>query len=153
MLLFERKEGEKGRTTMAIYGPSGGSGGDSPGFHLLTAPIAKIQVWSGTYVNAIAFTDTTGNTITFGNTTTASSPPVEIDLEADEHIEQITGRCGQYVDSIIIETLGTRNRAFGPYGGPGGEISYVYRCNSGQEIIALWGSFGAWIDAIGVVTS
>lgn len=85
-----------------------------------------------------------------GNTTGEDH---EVMLDVEEHISQVRGRTGWYVDLLTLET--TRGRIVGPFAGPGGENSYEFP----QEVVLneiLSGFFGRadgqGIQSLGVYT-
>lgn len=71
-----------------------------------------------------------------------------ITLERGETIEQISGKYGVTVDSILIRT---NARTLGPFGGSGGAADYIYMAPTGHEIIGFIGRSGSVVDAIGVI--
>ena len=71
-------------------------------------------------------------------------------LKAGEFITQISGRFGQFVDSLTVETnLGAR---YGRYGGLGGFEDYEFPPTSTDEIVGFLGKSGTLIDSIGCRT-
>lgn len=132
-------------------GPSGGYGGapfvDNVPYG---AAATEIQIRSGAYVEAlqmvlqlpngqINYMDQHGGN--GGNADTFS-------LRNGEYITAISGRYGQYVDSIQFHT---NLRVSPTYGGSGGDADYYYEAPSGWQIVGFNGRSGAYIDAVGVV--
>ena len=68
-------------------------------------------------------------------------------LDSDEYIVGISGRCGDFVDSITIVTNKRRSQTFG---GSGGERSYDLEAPNGSQVIGFTGRAGEYLDAIGV---
>lgn len=70
-------------------------------------------------------------------------------LGDNEHIIAISGRYGEFIDSLRIHT--DLPRSSPTYGGPGGEADFNYEAPDGTEIAGFYGRAGDLIDAIGVV--
>jgi hypothetical protein len=68
-------------------------------------------------------------------------------LDSDEYIVGIFGRCGEYVDSIVIETNKRRSQQFG---GSGGDRSYRIEVPDGNQAIGFAGRAGGYLDAVGL---
>lgn len=71
------------------------------------------------------------------------------DLRRGEHIIEIGGRSGKYVDSLYVRTNERTQR----WGGPGGQFPYRYRVPRGSRLTGIWGRSGNLLDAIGVVVT
>jgi len=68
-------------------------------------------------------------------------------LDPDEYIVGISGRCGDYVDSLVIET----NRRPSPmFGGRGGDRDYRVQIPPRSQVIGFAGRSGEYLDAIGL---
>jgi hypothetical protein len=68
-------------------------------------------------------------------------------LDSDEYIIGISGRCGDFVDSIAIETNKRKSPTFG---GPGGDRNYAIAVPEGNQVIGFTGRAGGYLDAVGV---
>jgi len=69
-------------------------------------------------------------------------------LDSDEYITGISGRYGEYLDSIRIHT----NKRMSPvYGGRGGDRDFRLDVPSGNHCVGLTGRSGDLLDAIGLV--
>jgi len=68
-------------------------------------------------------------------------------LDSDEYVVGISGRFGEYVDSLRIHT----NKRTSPmYGGNGGDQDYRIDVERGSQAIGFLGRAGDYIDAIGL---
>jgi hypothetical protein len=130
---------------------AGGSGGDSfsdtqipPG-----ARISEIRSSSGRYVDGIqaVYTLTDGSVFEGpwhggrGGTINAFK------LDSNEYIVGLSGRYGEYIDSLIIRT----NRRTSPqFGGTGGQREFRIDVASGNQAIGFIGRCGKYLDAIGL---
>jgi hypothetical protein len=74
-------------------------------------------------------------------------------LSLNEFITEISGRSGQYLDSLTIETnLGTRVAFGGTGGGPVAGYEYPPEKDGSQEVIAFFGASGQLVDRLGIHT-
>lgn len=71
-------------------------------------------------------------------------------LANDEYLTGITGRYGEYVDSI---TLHTNTRSSPRFGGHGGEREFAIHANPGEQIVGIWSRSDTFINAIGAITA
>lgn len=72
-------------------------------------------------------------------------------LGAGEFVTEISGRSGQFLDSLSITT--STGRHFGRFGGLGGGADYEFPdTGPSQEIFGFFGRSGTLIDALGVHT-
>jgi hypothetical protein len=69
-------------------------------------------------------------------------------LDEGEYITGISGRCGEFVDSIRIHT---NKQTSALYGGTGGPTEYHYEAPQGTEVVGFYGRAAQYVDAIGVV--
>jgi hypothetical protein len=68
-------------------------------------------------------------------------------LQADEYITGLSGRYGDYIDSLRIHT----NRRTSPlFGGRGGNRNYRIDVPSGNQAVGLAGRAGSFLDAVGL---
>lgn len=145
--------------SLIVAGPSGGGGGSFVGFERLLQgepqlKIAEIRVRSGRYIDSI---EVRYHQITNGQCT--GSPLVTriggsggtlrqpLLLGCFEHVTQIRGRYGKYVDSLeVLTSEGQSIR----WGGSGGTSEFLYT-GADTGIVGLWGRGGRLVDALGVV--
>lgn len=157
--------GRSGRYVDAIgliYGPvylkaagqtrtAGGSGGSS--FTDTQIPfgarISEIRVNAGKYVDGIQAVYILPDGSTFeGAHHGGSGGNLQVfRLEANEYITGISGRHGEYVDSLKIHT---NRRTSAQFGGTGGRQSFRIDVPSGNMAVALIGRAGSYMDAIGL---
>lgn len=137
-------------------GPSGGTGG-SPFVDVIPegARIVEVKLWGGKRVDAFQiFYETAGGVRGWlpkrgGSGGKEVTPPLQ--LGRDEYINEIRGRYGDRVDSLVID-LETKRDWFGyKAGGDGGKGEYKYTAPPGTQIVGFTGRAGKEIDAIGVV--
>ena len=69
-------------------------------------------------------------------------------LDDDEFITGISGRAGDNVDSLVIQTI---KQSSPRYGGNGGRIEFSYNAPEDTEISGFMGRAADRIDAIGVL--
>ncbi|WP_425144820.1 jacalin-like lectin [Deinococcus sp.] len=67
---------------------------------------------------------------------------------ADEWLTRLSGRYGQTVDSLRLETNLGR---FAEFGGSGGDHAFCYDVPAGYALVGLFGSAGHFLDALGVI--
>jgi hypothetical protein len=158
-----------------VFGPSGGTGGDSgvtdsdvDDFEAeaqgAQTRVLQVEVRGGDFVDAIQFI----HLFTSGpqNGTPLSLPQhggnggdkhiLEVgSLERKEHIVKISGKYGQsffatdlLVHSVKIETDQGQKLEVG---GTGGNADYTYEAPPGFEIMGFYGRSGEFVDAMGVV--
>lgn len=135
-------------------GPAGGCGGrdfsDDP--HGMYGRIKQVTIRSGAYIDAIqiAYENSLGEIIEQPQHGGNGGGKDTFLLDDDEYIIEISGRFGQFVDSLLIETNKRRSCR---YGGNGGGAEYSYRAPDGYGIVGFIGRDGDYIDAIGVIFS
>jgi Jacalin-like lectin domain len=153
--------------TLFRVGPSGGIGGnafdddkDAPGV-VDNSFVSVIDVFAGQFVNSIQFFNTTSSNAPapLPKHGVDSGPRNRIVLEPNEYIVAISGKAGQYVDSISIRTRTSAGveKSYGPFGGLGGE-EFVYEApvlpapaDPDIVIAGVHGGAGAIIDSLGVI--
>jgi hypothetical protein len=137
-------------------GPSGGTGGDP--FHdeipAAGVTVANIRVFSGRnarvgsgkYLNSIQlFYSDHSQTVRHGH---AKGTRRDIALAGLEHIVEVSGFYGLFIDQLSIRTSSGRN--LGPFGGNGGTRQFRYHVPDGMAIIGFSGSSGDCVDALGI---
>ena len=144
-----------------VFGPSGGTGGNSgvtdSDVPVLEEPlntntrVIQVEVRGGEFVDAIQFTHLRNNDTTLLTLAQHGGPgghEQRLDINREEHITKISGRYGDFVDSITIETdKGQKLEA----GGAGGLGDYTYEAPPDFEIVGFYGRSGEFVDAVGVV--
>jgi Jacalin-like lectin domain len=132
-------------------GPSGGQGGN---FFVVAMVfdeskhyvVSQINVWSGSYIDAIQLTYTDGEST--GKIGGSGGSLTMYNLEGGEQIIELSGRYGSYIDSLSIST---NLRTFPVLGGGGGPREYRYQAPDGMSIIGFKGSAGSYLDALGIL--
>ena len=69
-------------------------------------------------------------------------------LDRDEYIIGLSGRCGDRIDSVRIQT---NKRSSQDFGGRGGSQEYRIDVPAGNEAIGFTGRSGKYLDAIGLI--
>ena len=133
-----------------IFGPSGGVGGhpydDSPPYE--NARVSELRVWSGSCVDAMQLVlDIDGENCEYIKHGGNGGNLGIIRLTYDEHITEVYGRYGSYVDSLSLRTNKGQIRRFG---GQGGHSEFIFTAPQGYCIIGFWGRAGHILDALGV---
>jgi Jacalin-like lectin domain len=135
-------------------GPSGGLGGNS--FYDEYPPdgafVLQINVWSGSYIDAIQLVYNNGSMTPkhggSGGTLTTWGPWLP-----GERLIELSGRYGDYIDSLSITTVlypGAPPRTYKTLGGSGGSIPFKYSVPQNMEIAGLLGASGSYVDALGI---
>jgi Jacalin-like lectin domain len=147
---------------MADFGPVGGPGGapfddlTDLGLDASTIRIVGLIIRSDKdkFVNAITpiYIDGAGQ-LALPKHGGDGGSEARLGLRSGEFITEISGRSGEFVDSLTIETnLGTRIGFGGPGGGPVEGYELPPDTESLQEVVAFFGASGTLIDRIGVHT-
>jgi hypothetical protein len=133
---------------------AGGSGGTSfsdsnisPGTRII-----EVQIFSGKVLDAIQITYQLqdGRTMTGARHGGSGGQAAVFRLDSDEYITGISGRYGQYLDSLSIQT----NKRTSPvYGGSGGTQSYRIDVPYRNQAIGFIGRSGQYVDAMGLLYS
>jgi hypothetical protein len=113
------------------------------------ARITEIRVFAGIFIDGIQAVYALPNGRLFEGAVHGNrgGAPNVFRLERDEYVIGLSGRCGQYVDSLQIMT----NRRTSPrYGGAGGKRDYRVEVDSGYQAIGFFGRSGKYLDAIGL---
>ena len=152
--------------TLTRTGPWGGSGG-SPfddreylpyfrGYFMgdVVAPvqIARMSISSGSFIDSIQVTYTNNSEI-LGQPRRhggGGGSRRDLVLQPGEYIIAVSGRYGDYVDSLTIRTGGSRSQIV-TWGGTGGARSFNYVAPPGTQIFGIWGSSGQYVDRIGLL--
>ncbi len=132
-------------------GPSGGRGGNEfkdSGFKDQTR-IKTITVYAGNIIDSIEITYITENKVTKSDRHGGGGGDKNVfNLDDDEYIIKISGKYGNKVDSLIIQT---NKRTLKKCGKDGGDVNFSYEAPEGMEIIGFFGHAGDTLDSIGVI--
>jgi hypothetical protein len=114
------------------------------------ARLAEVRVRHGTYVDALQMVyETTGGSLRqFERHGGGGGEAGVLKLDAGEYLTAISGRVGDFVDSIEFETSKRRKAGFG---GEGGWASYRYEAPPGTAIVGFWGRSSDVLNAVGVL--
>lgn len=129
-------------------GPSGGLGGnefeDDPPDE--TLGVFAILLYSGNVLDSIQleYTNRSRSDKHGGNGGNPGNIP---GLEFNEHIIELDGTYGDYIDMLNIRT---NLRSFGPFGLGGGPRTFLYHVPDGFEIIGFVGASGSYVDSLGI---
>jgi hypothetical protein len=148
---------------MADFGPIGGPGGapfddlTDLGLDAATVKIVGliIRADKDRFVNAITpiYIDEAGNLALPKHGGDGGSEEPGLGLRSGEFITEISGRSGQFVDSLTIETnLGARIGLGGLGGGPVEGYELPPDTAGTQEVVAFFGASGTLLDRIGIHT-
>lgn len=145
---------------MPDFGPTGGPGGSAfedeapPGME-----IGALIIRSGGPRNVVIAiqvlyrNSSTGQLLLGDQHGGGGGDQTIIALNGGEFVAEISGRSGQFLDSLTVET--SQGRRFGRFGGLGGSSDYEFPdplVGGPQEIFGFFGSSGTLVDAIGVRT-
>jgi hypothetical protein len=145
---------------MADFGPVGGPGGapfddlTDLGLDGATIRIVGLIIRSGAFIDAITpiYLDG-GGQLALPKHGGDGGLETRFGLRSGEFITEISGRSGQFVDSLTIETnLGARIGFGGSGGGPVEGYEFPPDTESPQEVVAFFGASGVFIDRIGIHT-
>jgi hypothetical protein len=145
---------------MADYGPVGGPGGGAfddltdLGLNASTMRIAGLIIRSGQFVEGITpiYLDGDGQ-LALPNHGGDGGLEMRLGLRPNEFITEISGRSGEFLDSLTLETnLGARIGFGGPGGGPVEGYELPPDTDGQQEVVAFFGGSGQFIDRLGIHT-
>ena len=130
---------------------AGGSGGTP--FSDTAIPsggrVSEVYVFSGNAVDAVQmqFTLPDGRTAVSPRHGGPGGQQNTFRLDSDEYIVAISGRYGDYIDSLRIHT----NRRTSPlFGGRGGSQDYRIDVADGNQAVGFVGRAGRYLDAVGL---
>ena len=145
---------------MADFGPVGGDGGGpfddlaDLGLDASTIRIVGLIIRSDQFINSIMpiYLDG-GGQLALPKHGGDEGLETRFGLRSGEFITEISGRSGQFVDSLTIETnLGARIGLGGLGGGPVEGYELPPDTAGTQEVVALFGASGTLLDRIGIHT-
>ena len=112
--------------------------------------IHEVRIWSGDKVDAVQVVARTKEGVSYELEKHGGAGGQEhvLPLDLDEYITGISGKFGEFVDSICIHTNKKQSTHFG---GQGGYSYYEYTFPEGEEVIGFFGRGGELIDSIGVI--
>lgn len=132
----------------AIYGGQGGT--PFPEMEVpRDARILEVNIFAGDWVDAVQITYILPNGRTLNSPRYGGSGGDRrvFRIDSDEYIVGLSGRYGQYIDSLRIHT----NKRNSPlYGGRGGARAYNIEIASGNYAVGFIGRGGNYLDAIGL---
>jgi len=138
---------EDGRTKV---GPAGGEGGEAFADKQLPkgAKVVGVKIRHGLYIDGIELLYKTADGKKEGLDWHGGDGGEEETflLEEGEFITGITGKTGEYVESLRIVTNKRKSRN---YGGDGGDKTFELQ-KSGEEVTGFCGRSGAVLDQIGI---
>jgi Jacalin-like lectin domain len=112
--------------------------------------VMEVRIYSGDVVDSVqmVYALPNGGT-TAGPRNGGSGGRLSVfNLGPDEFITGISGRCGDYIDSLRIHT----NRRTSPtYGGRGGNRDFRISIPPGTEAVGFAGQSGEYLDALGLL--
>jgi hypothetical protein len=139
----------------ALENTCGGKGGttfnDENGTQEGFRRVVEVQIRAGSLVDAIRVVheDRNGQRYALPAHGGAGGRLYRFELDhqgsTPEFIKKVNVRCGQFVDSIRIET---NLRTSPHYGGRGGSTEEIYEAYPGQQIVGFQGRAGSLLDAI-----
>jgi hypothetical protein len=114
------------------------------------ARVSEVHVFSGDYVDAVQMVYTLANGQLQSSSRRGGSGGRQniFRLDSDEYIVGLSGRYGEYIDSIQIHT---NKRTSPSYGGRGGSQEYQVGVASGNYAVGFSGRSGKYLDAIGLI--
>jgi hypothetical protein len=112
------------------------------------ARITEIRIQAGKYIDGIQvlYTLPDGTTVEGPFHGGRGGNTQVFRLESNEFITGISGRYGEYMDSLMIHT---NRRTSSRYGGSGGRQDFRIDVPSGNRAVGLIGRAGKYLDAIG----
>jgi len=114
------------------------------------AKVSAVYIWSGDLIDRIQFVYSLPNGSIFEGEGHGGrgGRRVVFKLNDDEYITGISGRHGDYIDSIRIHT---NRRTSSLFGGRGGNREFKVDVPSGNQAVGLTGRSGKYLDAVGLV--
>jgi hypothetical protein len=135
----------------SVFGGNGGANFSDTEFQS-GARIMEVRVYSENWIDAVqlGYEIQGGRTVTGPRRGGPGGRENVFRLEKDEYITGISGRYGDYIDSLTIQT----NRRTSPlFGGSGGKRDYRIEVPSGYQAVGFVGRSAKYLDAIGLITA
>ena len=134
--------------TEILGGPGGSSFSDSelqPG-----ARILEVHVRSGDRVDSVQMliSSPDGRTVMSPKRGGSGGRLNIFRVNRDEYITGVSGRYGDYIDSIRIHT---NKRTSALFGGPGGNRDFRVEVPAGNQAVGFAGQAGDYLDAVGLI--
>jgi hypothetical protein len=138
-------------TQTSVFGGNGGANFSDTEFQS-GVRITEVRVYTGNYIDAVQlgyeFQD--GRTVAGPRRGGPGGRENIFRLDRDEYITGISGRYGNYIDSLTIQT----NKRTSPvFGGSGGKRDYRIEVPSGYQAVGFAGRSAKYLDAIGLITA
>lgn len=132
--------------TVVAGGPGGNDFSDEP---LVSADqsVAEVVIHSGNLIDSVAVvvTDPAGDRSALPTHGGSGGNEARISLAPGEAVIGISGRHGDVLDSLTLQTTA---QSYGPYGGSGGGQEYSLQIPEGTEFIGFAGRSGQLVDAL-----
>lgn len=132
-------------------GPTGGEGGKDFAIYSIPADakLREIHVYAFGYVDALQLKyEINGDISELPRIGGHSGLHHAFVLDADEYLVGVSGRSGDYIDSIRFHT---NKRTSDSFGGWGGSTDFSFEAPAGGEIAGFFGRADWYIDALGVL--
>jgi hypothetical protein len=115
----------------------------------LGARVAEVRLWIGDFIDAVQMTYVLpgGRILEGARHGGSGGRPYVFRLETNEYITGISGRYGDNIDSLVIQT---NRRTSQSYGGRGGSRNYRISVPAGYQAVGFTGRAGQYLDAIGL---
>jgi Jacalin-like lectin domain len=113
------------------------------------ARISEVRIRAGDHIDAIQaiYLTTDGRTLEGAQHGGGSGRSISFTLSSDEYIIGLSGRFGDYIDSLRIQT---NKRTSDVYGGRGGSRDFRINIPNGNRAVGFAGRAGDYLDAIGL---
>jgi len=138
-------------TQTSVFGGNGGANFSDTEFQS-GVRITEVRVYTGNYVDAVqlGYEYQDGRTVAGLRRGGPGGRENVFRLDRDEYITGISGRYGNYIDSLTIQT----NKRTSPvFGGSGGKRDYRIEVPSGYQAVGFAGRSAKYLDAIGLITA
>jgi hypothetical protein len=135
-------------TEAGVYGGRGGTP-----FSDTSAPvgarISEVRVYAGEFIDGIqaVYTLSDGRALEGPVHGGTGGRMTLFRLDSGEYITGISGRYGEVVDSLTLQTNKRSSQAFG---GRGGDRNFSFQVPTGNQAIGFTGRAGRYLDAIGL---
>lgn len=142
--LFSQESG-----TTQIYGGNGGRQFSDPVIQT-GGRITAVQIRAGDWIDSIQFTYSlpNGTTATSQRHGGSGGRASAFQLAEDEYIVGLSGRYGDYIDSLRIHTNKRTSQLFG---GRGGDHDFQISVPAGNQAVGFTGRADEYMDALGLI--